>query len=162
LTNPDSAAPASENLEVFRVLSELGLLKLLEQLHEQGPAPVLSSTSGALEEVRRGTSFQTSSVADTGNTICLDITPPPGFQPRLILHQESISCFSPCLILCIRELVSPSKDREDRQQWVSAQLCSSVSGFPTLLARRLAAPEPEIQTGYSSQATTSDQSTDLL
>jgi hypothetical protein len=76
---------------VFRGLSELDLLKLLEQLHEQGPAPVLSSTSGAPEEVRRGTSFQTSSVTDTGNTIRLDRTPPPGFEPMLILHQESIS-----------------------------------------------------------------------
>jgi hypothetical protein len=53
-------------------------------------------------------------------------------------------------------------DREDRQQLVSAQFCSSVSGFPTLVARRLAAQEPEIQTGYSSQATSSNQSTDLL
>jgi hypothetical protein len=49
LTNPDSAAPASKNLEVFRGLSELDLLKLLEQLQEQ----VLPSTiSGAPEEAR--------------------------------------------------------------------------------------------------------------
>jgi hypothetical protein len=74
LTNPDSAAPASKNLEVFRGLSELDFLKLLEQLHEQGSAPVLSSTSGAPEEVRCGTSFQMSSVTDTGNTIHLDTT----------------------------------------------------------------------------------------
>jgi hypothetical protein len=52
-------------------------------------------------------------------------------------------------------------DREDRQL-VSAQFCSSVSSFPTLVTRRLAAPEPEIQTGYSSRATSSNQSTDLL
>jgi hypothetical protein len=52
-------------------------------------------------------------------------------------------------------------DREDRQQWVSAQFCSSVSGFPTLVSRRLAALELEIQTGYSSQATSSNQSTDF-
>jgi hypothetical protein len=57
---------------------------------------------------------------------------------------------------------SVPKDREDRQQRVSAQLCSSVSGFPTLVIRRLAPPEPEIHTGYSSHATSSTQSTDLL
>jgi hypothetical protein len=62
LTNPDSAAPAGRNLDVLRGLSELDLLKLLGQLHEQGSAPVLSSTSGAPEEVGRSTSFQTSSV----------------------------------------------------------------------------------------------------
>jgi hypothetical protein len=87
LTNPDSAAPATKNLEVFRGLSELDLLKLLEQLHLQGPAPVLTSTSGVPVEVRRSTSFQTSSFINTGNTIHLDTTPPPGFQSRLILHQ---------------------------------------------------------------------------
>jgi hypothetical protein len=96
LTNPDSAAPAGRNLEVFRGLSELDLLKLLGQLHEQGSAPVLSSTSGAPEEVGRSTSFQMYSVPVTGNTIRLDTTPPPGFQPRLIVHQVSISGFSPC------------------------------------------------------------------
>jgi sorbitol-specific phosphotransferase system component IIA len=73
----------------------LDLLKLLEQLHGQVIASVLSSTSGALEEVGHCTSFQMSSVANTGNTIRLDTTPPPDFQPRLILHQESISGFSP-------------------------------------------------------------------
>jgi hypothetical protein len=93
LTNPDSAAPASKNLEVFRGLSELELLKLLEQLQEQVPAP--STTSGAPEEARRGTSFQTTSVTEIGNTICLDTTPPPGFQPRLISHQEHISGVCP-------------------------------------------------------------------
>jgi hypothetical protein len=82
LTNPDSAAPSYKNLEVFRGLSELDFLKLLEHLHEQGSAPVLSSTSCAPEEVRCGTSFQASSVTDTGNTICMVTTPPPGFQPR--------------------------------------------------------------------------------
>jgi hypothetical protein len=41
LTNPDSAAPACKNLEVFRGLSELDFIKLLEQRHEQGSAPVL-------------------------------------------------------------------------------------------------------------------------
>jgi hypothetical protein len=50
-----------------------------------------SSTSGAPEKVRCVTSFQTSSVTETGNTICMVTTLPPGFQPRLILHQESIS-----------------------------------------------------------------------
>jgi hypothetical protein len=83
------------NLEVFRGLSELELLKLLEQLQEQVPAPVLSSTSSVLEEVRYGTSFQTSSVTEIGNTIRLETTPPPDFQPRLMLHQEPISGFSP-------------------------------------------------------------------
>jgi hypothetical protein len=38
----------------------------------------------------------------------------------------------------------------------------SVSGFPPPVVRRLAAPELEIQTGYSSQATSSTQSTELL
>jgi hypothetical protein len=91
LTNPDSAAPASKNLEVFRGLSDLELLKLLEQLQEQVPAPVPSTTSGAPEEARCDTSFQTTSVTEIGNTIRLDTTPPPGFKPRLILHQEPIS-----------------------------------------------------------------------
>jgi hypothetical protein len=87
--------PASKNLEVFRGLSELYILKLLEQLQEQVQGTVPSTTSGAPENARSGTSFHTSSVTDTGNTICLDTTPPPGFQPRLILHQESISGISP-------------------------------------------------------------------
>jgi hypothetical protein len=95
LTNPDSAASAGRNLEVIRGLSELELLKLLGQLQEQGSAPVLPPTSGAPEEVGRSTSFQTSSVPVTGNTIRLDTTPPPGFQPRWIVQQESISGFSP-------------------------------------------------------------------
>jgi hypothetical protein len=64
-------------------------------LQEQGSAPVLPPTSGAPEEVGRSTSFQTSSGPVTGNTIRLDTTPPPGFQPRLIVHQESISDYSP-------------------------------------------------------------------
>jgi hypothetical protein len=38
LTNPDSAAPAERNLEVFRGLSELESIKLLGQLQEQGSA----------------------------------------------------------------------------------------------------------------------------
>jgi hypothetical protein len=56
------------------------------------------------------------------------------------------------------------KDHEDRQQRLSAELCSSVSGFPPPVARHLAAPDPVIRTGYSSQATSSTQSTgtDLL
>jgi hypothetical protein len=33
------------------------------------------------------------SIANIGNTIHLDTTPPPGFQPRLVLHQEAISGF---------------------------------------------------------------------
>jgi hypothetical protein len=57
---------------------------------------------------------------------------------------------------------SVPKDREDRHPRVSTQLGSSVSGFPIPVARRLAAPELEIKTGYSSQATSSNQSTDLL
>jgi hypothetical protein len=95
LTNPELAALTSKNLEVFRGLSELEILKLLGQLQEQVSAAVLSTTSGAPEEASRGTSFQTCSVTEIGNTIRLDTTPPPGFQPRLILHQESISGFSP-------------------------------------------------------------------
>jgi hypothetical protein len=58
VTNPDAAAPAGMNLEVFRGLLELDFpLKLLEHLHEQGSATVLSSTSGAPEEVRCDTSL---------------------------------------------------------------------------------------------------------
>jgi hypothetical protein len=53
-------------------------------------------------------------------------------------------------------------DREDRHQRVSAQLGSSVSSFPIPVTHRQAAPEPKIKTGYSSQATSSNQSTDLL
>jgi hypothetical protein len=92
LTNPDSAASAERNLEVLRGLSELELIKLLGQLQGQGSAPVpLPSTSGAPEEVGRSTSPQTFSVPITGNTIRLDITPPP----RLMAYQESTSGFSP-------------------------------------------------------------------
>jgi hypothetical protein len=47
-------------------------------------------------------------------------------------------------------------------QRVSAQLGLSVSGFPFPVTRCQAAPEPEIKTGYSSQATSSNQFTDLL
>jgi hypothetical protein len=50
-------------------------------------------------------------------------------------------------------LPSLLNDREDRQQRVSAQISSSVSGFPPPVTCRLAAPELEIQTGCSSQAT---------
>jgi hypothetical protein len=83
---------------VLRGLSELEILKLLGQLHEQGFAPVLPPpSSGAPEEVGRSTSFQTLSVPVTGNAIRLDTTPPPGFQPRLINHQESTSGFSPAV-----------------------------------------------------------------
>jgi uncharacterized protein YcgL (UPF0745 family) len=79
LTNPDSAASADRNLELLRGLSELEILKLLEQLHEQGFAPVLPPpTSGVPEEVGRSTSFQTFRVPVTGNAIRLDTTPPPG------------------------------------------------------------------------------------
>jgi hypothetical protein len=96
LTNPDAAASAERNLEVLRGLSELEILKHLGQLHEEGFAPVLPPpTSGAPEEVWRSTSFQTFRVPVTGNTIRLDTTPPPGFPPRLINHQESTSGFSP-------------------------------------------------------------------
>jgi hypothetical protein len=44
LTNADSAALASKNLEVLRGLSELELLKFLEELQEQVPAPIPSTT----------------------------------------------------------------------------------------------------------------------
>jgi hypothetical protein len=96
LTNPDSAAPASKNMEIFRGLTELELIKLLEQLQEQVPAPVLSTTSGAPEEASRGTSFQMSSVTEIRNTIRLDTIPPPGFQPRLMLHQQPNSRIFSC------------------------------------------------------------------
>jgi hypothetical protein len=43
--------------------------------------------------VTASTSLQMSSIANIGNTIRLDTTPPPGFQPRLVLHQEAISGF---------------------------------------------------------------------
>jgi hypothetical protein len=93
LTNPDSVASAERNLEVLRGLLELELLKLLGQLQEQGSIPVFPPTSGAPEEVGRRTSFHTFRVPVTGNTIRLDTTPPPGFQTRLIAHQESTSIF---------------------------------------------------------------------
>jgi hypothetical protein len=57
---------------------------------------------------------------------------------------------------------SVPKNREDRRQRVSAQVESSVSGFPLPVSSRHAIPEPEIVTGFSSQATTSNQSTNLL
>jgi hypothetical protein len=95
LTNPDSTAPAERNLEVFRGLSELELIKLLGQLQELGSASVpLPPTSGVPEEVGRSTSPHAFSVPVTGNTIRLD-TMPPGFQPRLIAYQESTYGFSP-------------------------------------------------------------------
>jgi hypothetical protein len=53
LTNVESAAPAGKNLKVLRGLSELEILKLLEQLQEQVPAPVLSTTS-VVPEASRG------------------------------------------------------------------------------------------------------------
>jgi hypothetical protein len=95
LTNPDSAASAERNLEVLRGLSELELLKLIGQLQEQGSVPVFPPSSGAPEEVGHSTSFQMFRVPVTGNTIRLDTIPPPGFQLRLIAHQESTSGFSP-------------------------------------------------------------------
>jgi hypothetical protein len=54
----------------------------------------------------------------------------------------------------------PIKDREERHQRGSTHVDSSVSGFPFPVSRCQAAPE--ITTGISSQATTSNQSTDLL
>jgi hypothetical protein len=81
---------------VLRVLSERDLFKLLGLLQEQGSAPVpLPPISGVLEEAGCSTSPQTFSVPFAGNTIRLDTTPPPGFQPRLITCQESTSGFSP-------------------------------------------------------------------
>jgi hypothetical protein len=53
-------------------------------------------------------------------------------------------------------------DREDRRQWVSAQVGSSVSGFSLPVSCRQAVPDPEMTTGFPSQATTSNHSTDLL
>jgi hypothetical protein len=53
LTNPDSAASAERNLEVLRGLSELELIKLLEQPQGQGSVPVFPPTSGAPEVVGR-------------------------------------------------------------------------------------------------------------
>jgi hypothetical protein len=94
LTNPDSAASAERNLEVLRGLSELELLKLLGQLQGQGsvpvflPLPVRRKRLGAAP-LSRHLGFP------SPNTIRLDTTPPPGFQPRLITHQESTSGFSP-------------------------------------------------------------------
>jgi hypothetical protein len=54
------------------------------------------------------------------------------------------------------------KDREERHQRGTTHVDLSASGFPLPVSRRQAAPEPEITTGFSSQATTSNQSTDLL
>jgi hypothetical protein len=39
-------------------------------------------------------------------------------------------------------------DREDRQQWVSAQFCLSVSGFPTLVA---CSPSGSSETGNTNR-----------
>jgi hypothetical protein len=68
---------------------KLVILKLLEQLQEPVPAPVLSTTSGAPEKASRGTSFQMSSVTEIGNTIRLDTTPRPG------------SVFCPCRLALV-------------------------------------------------------------
>jgi hypothetical protein len=83
LTNPDSAASADRNLEVLIGLSEFEY-----------------SYSSSLGSCRKRALYLFSShfwfwVPVTGNPIRLDRTPPPGIQPRLIAHQESISGFSP-------------------------------------------------------------------
>jgi hypothetical protein len=56
----------------------------------------------------------------------------------------------------------PRKDREERHHRVPTHVDLSTSGFPLPVSRCQAAPEPEMTTGFSSQATTSNQSTDLL
>jgi hypothetical protein len=56
----------------------------------------------------------------------------------------------------------PKKDCKDGRQRVSAQSDVPVSGFPLPVSRSQAVPEPEMLTRFSSQATTSNQSTDLL
>jgi hypothetical protein len=76
---------------VLRGLSEFDILKLLGQLQEQVRGPIPTTTSGPPEEGSCGTSLQTSSFANLGNIIRLDTTPSPGFQHRLVLHQEAIS-----------------------------------------------------------------------
>jgi hypothetical protein len=78
--------------------------------------------------------------------------PPSSHEEGLLLDPLHMGTRFPSLL----------NDREDRQQQVSAQISLSVSGFSPPVARRLATPEPEIQTGYSSQATSLTQSTDLL
>jgi hypothetical protein len=55
--------------------------------------PFLVRHTGTPEVGSCSTSLQTISVANIGNTIRLDTTPPPGFQPMLVLHQEAISVF---------------------------------------------------------------------
>jgi hypothetical protein len=54
-------------------------------------------------------------------------------------------------------------DREGRHRLVPTQLRSSFSGHPPPVARHLATPEMEFQTGNPSHmATSSDQSNELL
>jgi hypothetical protein len=97
LTNPKSAAPASKNLVVFRGLSELEVIKLFEHLQEQVPAPVLSTSSGMRKRLLLRHLFpDVLYCTEIGNTVRLDTTPPHGFQPRLILHQESHFRFFSC------------------------------------------------------------------
>jgi hypothetical protein len=92
---PDSAASTSQSLEVLRGLTESEIFKLLGELQEQVPGPIPSATSGAPEVGSCSTSLQMiSNIANIGNAIHLDMTPPPGFQPRLVLHQEAISGFA--------------------------------------------------------------------
>jgi hypothetical protein len=79
---------------VLRGLTECDIFKLLGQLQERVPGPIPSTTSGAPEVGSSSTSLQMISVANIGNTIHLDTTPPPDFQRRLVLHQEAISSFS--------------------------------------------------------------------
>jgi hypothetical protein len=90
---PDSVASAGKSLKVLRGLTESEIFKLRGQLREQVPGPIPSATFGLPEVGSSSTSLQTSSFANIGNTIRLDTTPPSGFQPRLVLHQEAISGF---------------------------------------------------------------------
>jgi hypothetical protein len=62
----------------------------------------------------------------------------------------------------ITHFPSVPMDREDGRQRVSAQVDSPVSGFSLPVSRRQAVPEPEMITGFSSLATTSNRPTDLL
>jgi hypothetical protein len=78
---------------MLRGLTESEILKLLGQLQEQVPGHIPSATFGAPEVGSCRTSLEVNIVTNIGNTIRLDTTPCPGFQPRLTLHQEGISGF---------------------------------------------------------------------
>jgi hypothetical protein len=69
---------ATKNVEVVKLNSHFLLGKCHFISHKVGSC---------------STSLQANSVTNIGNAIHLVTTPPPGFQPRLILHQEDISGF---------------------------------------------------------------------